>query len=154
MEIILYHDSLRGKLEDMLVTYFQEDLNGSIPESIIRGKLISLISDLHAQGVIHIAIAIQETKTVGFSIYQIDSQASDWCKRPGWGFVREFYIAKEQRRNGYGRTLAEYTEQQLRQLGARQLYLTSDEAAEFWNRCGYQLTDETCTNDLPILTKQ
>lgn len=153
MNILDYNGALRSQFEELLVTYFTVDLNSDIPEDIIRGKLMDLISKQTEDGVIHVAIATENDSAIGFSIYQIDSTHSDWCKRPGWGFIREFYIASASRSKGFGKALAAYTDAQLKILGSDHLYLTSDDAVQFWQKCGYSLTDEICSNDLPILEK-
>lgn len=153
MTIIPYDHSLRSQFEQMLVTYFIDDLHSDIPEDIIRGKLMEHITGYVHHHITYIAIALEGDTPIGFSIYQIDSPESDWCKRPGWGFIREFHIAEGYRGQGFGNALAAYTEQQLRSLGAVQLYLTSDSAAGFWEKLGWHSTQEICSNDLEILTK-
>jgi hypothetical protein len=97
MNILDYNAALRSQFEELLVTYFTVDLNSDIPENIICGKLMDLISKQAENGVIHVAIATENDSAIGFSIYQIDSAESDWCKRPGWGFIREFCIKKPYR---------------------------------------------------------
>ena len=153
MNILDYNAALRSQFEELLVTYFTVDLNSDIPEDIIRGKLMDLISKQTEDGVIHVAIATENDSAIGFSIYQIDSTHSDWCKRPGWGFIREFHVARSCRHRGFGSALAAYSEEKLLQLGTRRIYLTSDDAADFWIHCGYKKTNEICSNDLPILEK-
>ena len=154
MNITPYAPHLRRSFEEMLVAYFVHDLNSDIPEEIVRGKLMDLITGQLQDGTYHLAIALEAEGPMGFSIYQIDTPGSDWCKRPGWGFIREFYIKKEYRKQGFGRTLAEFTEAELRSLGAERLYLTADPAViPFWESCGWKNTPEICTNDLNILVK-
>ena len=153
MNILDYNAALRSQFEELLITYFTVDLNSDIPEDIIRGKLMDLISKQTEDGVIHVAIATENDSAIGFSIYQIDSAESDWCKRPGWGFIREFYVVTAYRHQGFGTALAAYSEEKLLQLGTRQIYLTSDDAADFWLYCGHLKTEEICTNDLPIFEK-
>lgn len=153
MTITSYTPALRPHFEEMLVEYFVHDLKSDIPEEIIRGKLMELIADQTCNSIIHAAIALTDEIPIGFSIYQIDTPDSDWCKRPGWGFIREFWIAKAWRGKGCGRKLAEHTEQHLRSLGASRLYLTSDGAVDFWEHCLWHNTHELCSNGLEILTK-
>lgn len=152
MRIIEYTPELRCAFEEMLVEYFIRELQSDVPEDIIRDKLLPHIQRYVEKGIVHVSIAVEESP-IGFSIYQIDSEESDWCKRPGWGFIREFWISKACRSKGYGRILAEYTEHQLRALGAEQLYLTSDDAVGFWKKCGWRNSHELCSNGLEILTK-
>lgn len=152
MTIFSYTNAFRQQLCALLVAYFPQ-VGADIPEEIIRGKLLELFDRQLSQGLISIALLSEEDCPVGFSIYQLDQPESDWCKRPGWGFIREFYISPTHRRRGYGKALATYTENQLCMQGAKKLYLTSDDAIPFWQSCGWQLTKEECTNALPILEK-
>lgn len=141
-----------GVLCDLLIQYFPE-VDSDIPDHIIRGKLLDLIVRQTREGLIHIFLAEEDGQSIGFSICQIDRPESDWCKRPGWGFIREFYIHPDFRRRGLGSQLARHTETALKNLGAERLYLTSGTAKIFWQSCGWHLTGETCTNDLPVLEK-
>lgn len=152
MTIIPYNDSMREPLLEMLSAYFPE-VDSDIPEDILRGKLISLIQSQHDRGILQIRLAFEAELAVGFSIFQIDTPESDWCKRPGWGFIREFYIRPSFRKRGFGHALARDTEQSLRRMGARQMYLTSGKGISFWKSCGWQETGEVCTNQLNILEK-
>ena len=152
MHITPYAPEYRDTFEEMLVEYFVRDLESDIPEDIIRDKLMPHIESQVEKRIIRVAFAMEEFP-IGFSIYQTDSPESDWCKRPGWGFVREFWITKPYRGKGFGRMLADHTERQLRILGAAQLYLTSDNALGFWEHCGWRNSHEVCSNGLEILTK-
>ena len=136
----------------MMVPYMAE-LDCDVPEDIIRGKLADFIETQRELGRIHIVLAWDRENPVGFSVYQIDAPESDWCKRPGWGFIREFYIQPNYRSNGLGTQLAAYTEEALRKLGAEKMYLTSGPGAAFWEKCGWKNTGDICSNDLVILEK-
>lgn len=154
MTILPYDESMKNALIQMLAAYFPE-VDAGIPEQIIRGKLFQLIQDQWSRGYLHIRIGFSGREAIGFSIFQIDSPHSDWCKRPGWGFVREFYIRPEFRRAGFGRQLADHTVEALRAMGPEGLYLTAGgEAISFWSRCGWESTGGLCSNDLFILEKR
>jgi GNAT superfamily N-acetyltransferase len=140
------------QLPDAMVDYMTE-LNCGIPEDIIRGKLADFIDSQWEAGIIRIDLAIEKEICIGFSVYQIDTSESDWCKRPGWGFIREFYVMPAFRSHGTGKILALHTQQALYKMGAKQLYLTSDDAVPFWQHCGWQLTEELCSNGQYILEK-
>lgn len=153
MTILPYTKDRRPWLEEPMVAYMTE-LDTGIPESIIRTRIFDLIHSLLDREIIHIDLLHAEGTLAGFSVYQIDTPESDWCKRPGWGFIREFFISQEFRRHGAGQALAAHTEAQLRSLGAEGLYLTSTGAVPFWQRCGWQLTAERCSNGQFILEKE
>ena len=152
MTIHNYTPALKQPLADLMVAYFPE-VNADIPEKIIRGKLSDLIAEQHHQRILYAAVAMENESPIGFSIFQIDTPESDWCKRPGWGFIREFYIAPAYRHRGFGQLLAQYSEDALRAAGAQNLYLTSAQASPFWVHCGWRETREICSNELPILEK-
>ena len=152
MIITPYSKSQKPQLADAMVHYMTE-LNCGIPEDIIREKLADFIDSQWEAGIIRVDLAMQEDCCIGFSVYQIDTPESDWCKRPGWGVIREFYIKPAFRSRGTGTVLACHTQQALYKMGAEQLYLTSDDAVPFWQHCGWQLTQTLCSNGQYILEK-
>lgn len=152
MTIIPYSKTCKQTLADNMAAYMTE-LDCGIPEEIIRGKLADFIDSQWESGIIRIDLLMEERICAGFSVYQMDTPESDWCKRPGWGFIREFYIAPSFRKTGMGRHLAQHTENALRTMGAEQLYLTSDGAIPFWRSCGWTLSQEVCSNGQTILEK-
>ncbi|MBO5323060.1 MAG: GNAT family N-acetyltransferase [Oscillospiraceae bacterium] len=153
MTITEYSQLKHPQFTDMLVAYFAE-MKSDMPEHIIRGKLLNLIHSEQAQSIIHIGLYLDNDKPIGFTIYQIDTPESDWCKRPGWGFIREFYISPEYRLMGYGRQLASYSETKLRGLGATQIYLTAMVSIRFWEHCGFINTNTFCSNDQFVMVKE
>lgn len=152
MTIIPFEPAHRPQFETMLLDYFNE-LSSGIPESVIRERIMELFLGEQNLGIIQIAITLNDDIPIGFSVYQIDTPKSDWCKRPGWGSIREFYIRPDFRCRGLGTELAAWTERELRKMGAQHLYLTADDAIPFWQHCGYSKTNEFCSNELEILTK-
>lgn len=152
MTIVPYDKHKKHLLADLMVHYMTE-LDCGIPEDIIRGKLSDFIDTQHGSGILRIALAMEGNACMGFSVYQIDTPESDWCKRPGWGFIREFYVVPAFRSRGAGKILAGHTAMELRNMGAQHLYLTSDNAVPFWQHCGWHLTEELCSNGQYILEK-
>lgn len=151
MTVIPFDPTYRHIFETMFVDYFTE-ISG-IPEAIIREKILNLFVNSHTRDILRIAIALNDTTPIGFSVYQIDTPQSDWCKHPGWGSIREFYIHPHFRSQGLGTALAAWTDRELKAMGAEHLYLTADDAIPFWQHCGYSKTNELCSNELEILTK-
>lgn len=152
MTIQPYSTSLKPQLADRMAAYMTE-LGFNDSEEIIRVNLTDFIDRQCESGIIRLDMVMEGHDCIGFSVYQIDAPESDWCKRPGWGFIREFYVIPAYRAQGTGAALAAHTEQALRAMGASQLYLTATEAVPFWQRCGWQLTEELCSNGQYILEK-
>lgn len=153
MTTVPFQHQQTNNFETLLVDYFLE-LDAGIPEDTIRSKILQLFLKEEQYGILHIAFACHNAHPIGFAIYQIDTPESDWCKYPGQGCIREFYIQPQYRRQGFGRMLAAWTQAHLQQLGARQLYLTADDAAPFWLACGFVHSHQLCSNDFEIMTKR
>ncbi len=153
MSIIEFTPAYETQWAGLFTFYFLEDGTCNLSEDTIRSRLCPFILGQWEKGIVRIALLFADDAPIGFSIYQIDDPASDWCKRPGWGFIREFFITPGHRMQGYGKALAAYTETQLRSMGAAKIYLTSEDAIGFWIACGYGNTNEICSNDLLVLTK-
>ena len=122
----------------MLSKYFTDDLKEDWSCNTIE-RIGEFILSQWRDGILDILLLLEKEQPEGFAICQIDSPASDWCKREGWGFIREFYVAPESRLSGNGRFLAEQTERLLKEQQAEQVYLTTAGALEFWLRCGYSI---------------
>lgn len=154
-EIREYDPAWEQAAEEQFVRYAREDLEETCPDKILREKIWrGVFVTGWEKGLLSIALALADGEPAGFVIYQVDSPESDWCKRPGWGLIREFCIAPEFRRRGYGRALAEYAERELSRK-ADQLYLTAhDEAAvKFWTACGFSETGEVNKNGTRTMVK-
>lgn len=149
-----YEESMRREWEDMFIAYFKDDLDDDLSEEIIRGKICDFILRQESRKIVSICVPELDGRMIGFGIYQIDKPESDWCKHEGWGFIREFYIVKKMRRQGYGSKLAAFIENELYRAGAERLYLTSDKGAVcFWEACGYRLCGEAGQNGTYEMTK-
>lgn len=94
-------------------------------------------------GLVYIDVLDIDGKTAGFVIYQIDSPDNEWNEKQGMATVREIYLLPEYRKNGYGKFMLLSAEMKLNERGAEQSYvLPYDEAAAFFEKCGYKRTDE------------
>jgi len=102
-----------------------------------------------------IDILFANNEPIGFIQYQIDNPNSDWCEFEGYGCIREVYVNKTHRKQGYGRILVTHAEDELKKQSAEHIYLTSDDATGFWLSVGYTDTGEICDkNNNNILIKQ
>ena len=113
-----------------------------------------VLPDLLA-GLLKIDIIEEDGVVCGFCIYQIDEPGNDWCFKDGWGDIREIYIVASKRRGGLGKFLLYTAEMRLAEAGAQNVYaLPEGEAANFFAACGYDLTDDVCTElDCNVFTK-
>ncbi|GGH21722.1 GNAT family N-acetyltransferase [Paenibacillus segetis] len=137
----------------MFGDYFRNDFNIEISD--IKLDAICLeIADNSVSEITPVDLIIVHEELVGFICYQIDNPNSDWCEREGWGFIREIYINRRFRGEGLGAKIVAHAEKELYAKGVEHIYLTSDEAGEFWSLCGYEKTGKfSDINHDPIYEK-
>lgn len=75
---------------------------------------------------------------VGFIQFTTMDMGS-WFFRAKCGFIREFWITSELRRQGHGTELLHKAEMWLREQGCLCILLTTDTAPEFYRKHGYSL---------------
>lgn len=154
VKIIELTEETKTAAEDLFIAYshelgMDEQSDPRLTEKVLREKIFrGLFVKKWEEGALFITLAAVGGEPAGFAIYQIDAPESDWNKRPGWGFIREFYVSPRARRQGIGRALAEHAAKRLLEKTDR-LYLTGDEdegALAFWKACGYRGTGEVNEN--------
>lgn len=102
-----------------------------------------IIKEQYLQDIVCIDVAKLGDKIVGFVIYQIDSEKSDWCERDGAGFVREFYVSPAYRGKKLGSLLIKRSDEMLKKMGATDVYLASAKDSGvilFYEKNGYHRT--------------
>lgn len=141
---------------EMFCIYFRNDLNIEITDNEAE-KVCSKIARYSISGIISLDVLFYDRKMAGFIIYQIDTPSSDWCKREGWGFIREIHVNQDLRKKGLASLLVIRAEKILYNKGVKHIYLTSDTtsmAQKFWISCGYKKTGKICeVNHCPIYEK-
>jgi len=147
-----YTDSDFDAFAQMVAVYFIEDLkeplNHNPPIGMCKAMIQSVKDAATYLDILHI-----DDSPVGFIMYQVDSQKSNWCEKEGYGFIREMYIRKDCRKQGYGKTLVAHAEDELKRLSVPYIYLTSSNDA-FWLSIGYTSTGEICEkNNNHVLIK-
>lgn len=133
----------RAALLDLLVEYFAT-LNYHDPADAVPPQHVPKIcghildGEWHDHSMYWLYFYNIQDEHVGFIIAQIDTPKSDWCKREGWGFIRECFVRPDFRRRGIARSLVSKVEKDIIDAGAKDIYLTSDEEAiAFWQSVGY-----------------
>lgn len=125
----------------MFYDYFLYDFKIELEYSKIK-DICSTILDSVREEIINLDVIYYDNKAVGFIIYQIDFPKSDWCQKEGLGFIRELYIKREFRGQGWSSILINHAETFLKDYGVEQIYLTSESTGLFWNKQGYEPTTE------------
>jgi GNAT superfamily N-acetyltransferase len=142
-EIREYSDFDYITFKKMLELCFLQDYNITLTEQQSEELCKDLTQQVNAQ-IQSLGLLFLNGVAKGFINYQVDSPKSDWCEKETWGFIREVYIARDIREKGYGKKLVVYAENKLRGLSVPNIYLTTDEAKEFWIKLGYCVTGDIC----------
>ncbi len=89
-------------------------------------------------------IALDGDTPIGFLYGKIDREGDRGYIRPDWGYIMEFYVIPERRREGLGRLMAQRLEAFYAKKGITHLYLTADPVTgkPFWAAAGYRATGE------------
>ena len=153
MQIELYDEQHRREFESMFVNYFTLDFHAPFPEEVIRNEVVPKYTDLSLRGVAPILMAFEGEEPIGFINFQIDSEASNWNERPGWGMIRELHVAPTWRRQGLGSVLVDIASRVMKESGATRAYLTTEDTFEFWEALGWRRTDEIAPNGGTVMEK-
>jgi len=153
MEIRKFTDSDFDAFAQMVGVYFIEDLKETLynnPPIEMCKAMIQSVKD----GITYLDLLHLDNTPIAFIMYQVDSLKSNWCEKEGYGFIREMYIRKDHRKQGYGKILVAHAEKELKKLSVPHIYLTSSNDP-FWLSVGYANTGEVCKkNNNNILIKQ
>ena len=92
----------------------------------------------------HLELCYVDGEAIGFLYGKIDHEDHKGYIKPGYGYIMEFYVKSEHRRNGYGRNMFRRLENLFRADGASRMYLTADPVTgkPFWEAMGFQNTQE------------
>ena len=74
---------------------------------------------------------------VGFIMFKAE-QLSNWFFEEKIGFIREFWVAQDQRNSGHGSHLLRIAEEYFAKNGIFKVVLTTDTAEHFYETHGYQ----------------
>lgn len=153
MQIEQFTANHRAAFEDMFVDYFVNDFGAPMTPDVIREQICPKLITSSERGISPLLIALQDDKPIAFVSFQVDSEQSDWNDKPGWGFIRECYVRPELRGHGVGRILSDIACASLREAGATDAYLTTEDAFDFWEKAGWTRTGETAPNGGEVLTR-
>ena len=132
----------RSVFLEMLSAYFDEICadkpEDNIPKQYLP-RILDTIIDETKKYELWAYMCVLGAEKIGFCIFQIDTKENPLCKREGWGFIREFYIASAYRREGYATRMCTMAENVLREKGAEDIYLTANAKTgePFWRAMGY-----------------
>lgn len=137
----------------LLIPYYREGEDKDTPQEQIDG-FIQMLFNLVQQGKINCRLLVKDGVNIGFVLWAIDTEDFDFSELPGMGTILEIGIQKPHRHTGAGTQMVQYVENQLRQSGIRQCYVSAYGPAQtFWKHCDYQFQGLTASNGLPLMVK-
>ena len=92
----------------------------------------------------HLELCSVDGVWIGFLFGKVDHADHKGYVKPGYGYIMEFFVKPEYRRNGVGREMYFRLEALFRHDGVSKLYLTADPVTgkPFWEAMGFENTGE------------
>lgn len=104
----------------------------------------------------HLELCYVENTPIGFLYGKIDHEDHKGFIKPGYGYIMEFYVKPNYRRNGYGKIMFNRMERLFLADGAKMMYLTADPVTgkPFWEAIGFSnINEKSPENQLYIYEK-
>ena len=119
-----------------------------------EGRMTRFVSGFSAEEQDHAYVLRDEDGAVAGFIQFTDMAMDSWFFTAKCGFIREFWIRADLRRQGHGSELLRQAEEWLRQQGCLCILLTTSTAPEFYCKHGYDLQKSICArNQEPVYLK-
>lgn len=104
----------------------------------------------------HLELCYVGEMPIGFLYGKIDHEDHKGFIKPGYGYIMEFYVKPDHRRNGYGKMMFKRLERLFHIDGAEMMYLTADPVTgkPFWESMGFvNVNEKSPENQLYIYEK-
>ena len=146
-------------LESIMLPYCHEldsNVGRETPEETLK-KFIASIVCMSEDKDRFVEICYLGEYLIGFAYGKIDREDHRGFVRPGWGYVMEFYVKPEYRRNGHGVEIYKHLENIFKSNGVSNIWLTADPVTgePFWSAVGFTNSGEKSPeNNLYIYEKE
>lgn len=92
----------------------------------------------------HLDLCFVDNKLIGFIYGKVDHTDHLGFIKPNYGYIMEFYIIPDYRRQGYGKAMFNRLESLFETHGVKRMYLTPDSitGVPFWKAMGFEGTRE------------
>ena len=145
-------------LESIMLPYCREldrSVGRETPEATLKKFIASIVSMSEGEDRF-VELCYLGKDLIGFAYGKIDREDHRGYVRPDWGYVMEFYVNPEYRRNGYGREIYKHLENIFKANGVSHIWLTADPVTgePFWSAVGFTNGgDKSPENNLYIYEK-
>jgi len=145
-------------LESIMLPYCREldsNVGRETPEATLK-KFIASIVNMSEDKDRFVELCYLGENLIGFAYGKVDREEHRGYVRPGWGYVMEFYVKSEYRRNGYGKEIYKHLENIFKSNDITSVWLTADPVTgePFWSAIGFTNSGEKSPeNNLYIYEK-
>ena len=113
-------------LESLMIPYIKEldanNLNSEPTSDEFILKFTHSCVNMQGPHDRHLEIVYIGDEPIGFLYGKVDHEKHKGHKKPGYGYIMEFYVKPEKRRNGYGRIMLRRLEQHFSGHGVKRMY--------------------------------
>lgn len=130
------------RLMQMYARELDENQNRNTNSEMLKKWTDKIIKKQHCPEIC-LKLCIVKSEIMGFLFGKIISSEDKVYKKVGCGYIMEFYVLSEYRRNGYGRQMYQFMESFFISKRIKQLYLTADSVTgkTFWEKMGFIRTE-------------
>ena len=145
-------------LESIMLPYCREldrNVGRETPEETLK-RFIASIVRVSEDKDRFVELCCFDEDLIGFAYGKIDREEHRGYVRPDWGYVMEFYVRPEYRRNGYGKEIYNHLENTFKSHGVSNIWLTADPVTgePFWCAVGFTNSgDKSPENNLYIFER-
>lgn len=130
-------------LMQMYAKELDEHQNRNTDSEMLK-KWTKKLIDKQRQPEMCLKLCVVNSETIGFLFGKIILPEDKDYKKVGCGYIMEFYVLPEYRRNGCGRQMYQFLENFFISKHIKQLYLTAGSVTGklFWEKMGFILTGD------------
>lgn len=127
------------QLLNMWIPYFKE-IGSSESYSMITEYARQRVNIQGSREDMHFELCFDDSVLIGFCFYAVDLGGIEGILPPNMGYIMEFYVLPQYRRQGYGREMFKHVEKTFLSHCIEAMYLTPDEVngKPFWCCLGFE----------------
>jgi ribosomal protein S18 acetylase RimI-like enzyme len=144
------------QLLDMWIPYHREIGNTESDTAIVKYARQRVDIQGNREDM-HFELSFADNTMIGFCFYAVDLGGIRNILPPNLGYIMEFYVSPQYRRQGYGSEMYRHVETTFSKHGVESIYLTPDETSgePFWVSLGFVNSGKVDPdNHMPIYIKK
>lgn len=146
------------QLLNMWIPYLREiDFNNTESDTELSKYACQRVNIQGMREDMHFELCFDDNNLVGFAFYAVDLGGIKNIIEPGFGYIMEFYVLPQYRRQGYGKKIFEHIEKTFFSHGTKCMYLTPQKVSgePFWSSLGFMDSGKIDPdNQMPIYIKK